>query len=158
MNANSPLTIEVVEPSEDALLQVIGLGKDMWDESPVYRAMPRDIDKMIEFAYTMMADPNSFFQVAKVGDTCHGFMFGSIAPYGFVDQTFAFDRLLYVRPDMRGSTAARQLVAAFEQWATDKGASRIILAVTTGVHPEQTEKFYNKCGYTTVGKLTMKEV
>lgn len=154
-----PHGLRVQEPSDRLLLAAVRLGGDMWSESAVYASLPRSVDKMIEFAYHMRADPMSFFGVAvDDSDTCHGFMIGSLAEYGFSDACFAYDRLLYVAPTMRGSVAARMLITAFETWARGRGAQRVLLGVTTGVHTERTEQLYNKLGYDTVGRLTMKEI
>jgi GNAT superfamily N-acetyltransferase len=155
---NVPQGLRVQEPTDQQLLAAVRLGSAMWDDSAPYASLPRAVDKMIEFAYHMRADPLSFFGVAVDGaDTCHGFVIGSLADYGFADARFAYDRLLYVAPTMRGSVAARMLIGAFETWARDNGAQRVLLGVTTGVHTERTEQFYNKLGYATVGRLTMKE-
>lgn len=159
MHDNVPHRIRVVEPDDGQLLAAVRLGVSMWDESTVYASLPRSVDKMIEFAYHMRADPLSFFEVAvDAADTCHGYMIGSLADYGFSDAMFAYDRLLYVTQNMRGSVAARMLITAFETWARYHGAQRVLLGVTTGVHTERTEQFYNKLGYATVGRLTMKEI
>lgn len=156
---NVPQRMRVQEPDDRLLLAAVRLGVDMWDQSAPYASLPRSVDKMIEFAYHMRADPFSFFGVAvDAADTCHGYMIGSLADYGFSDATFAYDRLLYVAPTMRGSVAARMLITAFETWAREHGAQRVLLGITTGVHTERTEQFYNKLGYATVGRLTMKEI
>lgn len=151
--------IAIRVPDDDQLLAAVRLGEAMWDESPVYRLVSRDTDKMIEFAYIARADDRTFFQVAVNGDqhVC-GFLVGSIAPYGFHDSVFAFDRLVYVEPDMRGTGVVNALIRAFEAWAWDHGAARIVLGTTTGVNTYATEHLYNKLGYETVGKLMMKEL
>lgn len=151
--------LRVQEPDDHQLLSAVRLGIAMWDDSAPYASLPRAVDKMIEFAYHMRADPYSFFQVAvDQHDMCHGFMIGSVADYGFADALFAYDRLLYVTPSKRGSVAARMLITAFETWARGHGAQRVLLGITTGVQTERTEQFYNKLGYATVGRLTMKEI
>ena len=158
MNIQTTPRMRVQVPTDDQLLQAVDLGSAMWDESDVYNGMERSVDKMIEFAYYSRANPSSFFNVAVRGDTCHGFMIGERAPYGFHESEFAFDRLLFVTPNMRGGVAARTLINAFETWCKMHKVSRILLGVTTGVHAAQTERLYNKLGYTTVGAVTMKEV
>lgn len=155
---NGPHTVTCVTPDDQQLLAAVRLGDAMWAESRVYGNMARSVDKMIEFAYYARASDHSFFRVAVHDDRVIGFMIGEVAPYGFHDTSFAYDRLLYVSPDRRGGAAARMLIAAFEQWAQDKGASRILLGITTGTHTDATERFYNKLGYNTVGVLTMKEI
>ena len=155
---NVPQSVTHVTPDDQQLLAAVTLGDAMWAESSVYGGMERDIAKMIEFAYTMRADANSFFEVAVYKGKVIGFLIGSLAAHGFHTDTFAYDRLVYVAPDMRGGMAARILITAFEQWARDKGAARVLLGITTGTRTDATETFYNKMGYRTVGALTMKEI
>lgn len=150
-------SIHVCVPDNDLLVKGAVLGLDMAREAKTYAGMDFDLDTFVEFGYDMRADPFSFVNVAVCGDNVIGFFVGSIAHYGFHDSRFAYDRLLFVSPTVRGSVAARMLIRAFEKWATGMGASRILLGITTGVHTERTEKFYNKLGYDTVGVLTMKE-
>lgn len=151
--------VALVEPSDEQLLAAVRLGIAMWDESPVYRSMTRDVDKMIAFAYYSRADPKTFFNVAVDGlQRVRGFFIGSIASYGYSEDMFAFDRLAYVSPDARGLLIIKALIFAFETWARDNGAMHVRLGTTTGVHAERTERLYNALGYTTVGVLTMKEI
>ena len=158
MNMQSPTSVTCVVPDDEQLLAAVRMGAGMWSESLVYKHMEQDIAKMIEFAYTMRADDSSFFMVALRGTEAVGFLIGSLAAHGFHTDMFAYDRLVYVTPDRRGSTVARTLITAFEQWAKDKGAARVLLGVTTGTHTDATARFYNKLGYDTVGVLTMKEI
>jgi len=159
MKANDPHRMTSVTPDDPQLLAGVRLANDFIAESPTYRHLaPLDIAKVIEFAYTCRANDNEFVNVAVCDGTVIGFFMGSITSYGFDTATFAYDRMLYVTPDRRGGAAARMLIDAFERWATDKGAIRILLGITTGLHTDATEKFYNKLGYNTVGKLTMKEI
>lgn len=158
MNVQRTTRLEVVEPDDKQLLAAVTLGAAMWAESSVYNGMERDVAKMIEFAYNARANAASFFNVAVRDDEVIGFIIGERAPYGFHDTEFAYDRLIYVSRDRRGGVAARTLINAFEKWCKQHNVSRILLGVTTGVHAAQTERLYNKLGYTTVGTVTMKEV
>lgn len=150
--------LKPTSPDNEELLLGVRLSLCMWQESPIYRQMEPDIDKLIEEAYIAREDPNRFVNVVMYDNTCCGFMMGAMAPIAFIDGWYAFERMLYVSPEKRGSVAASLLVGAFEQWARDRDALYILLGTTTGVRPERTERFYNKMGYNTVGVLTMKEL
>ena len=146
-------------PDDRQLLDTVRLGAAMWHESSVYGHMEQDVDLMIEHAYNVRADQeSSFLNVAVLDGETVGFFTGGLSPYGFHRQTFAYDRLFFVTPDKRGGRAARALITAFEVWARQRGAARILLGITTGTRTDATEKFYNKMGYNTVGVLTMKEL
>lgn len=158
MGDKVPHRLSVVEPTDRQLVDAVMLGKAMWEESPTYAHLAGDLDKMVEFAYGCRSDPETYCRVAVRDDTCHGFFVGNVAPYGFHDAMFAYDRLMYVRPDMRGSAAARMLIRDFEHWCKLRGVQDIRLGITTGVHTERTKKFYNALGYRDVGVLTMKGI
>lgn len=154
----TPQSVTCVSPDDEQLLAAVRLGAAMWSESAVYGHMDQSVAKMIEFAYHSRTDGNSFFNVALHRGEAIGFLIGSLAAHGFHDDTFAYDRMVYVTPTRRGGAAARMLVTAFEQWAISKGAARVLLGITTGTRTDATEAFYNKLGYNTVGVLTMKEL
>lgn len=151
-------TVTCAVPDDEQLLAAVRLGADMWSDSPVYSHMEQSVAKMIEFAYHARASEQDFFMVALRRGEVIGFLIGSLAAHGFHSDMFAYDRLVYVMPDRRGGIAARILVNAFERWANDNGAARVLLGITTGTHTQATERFYNKLGYSTVGVLTMKEL
>lgn len=158
MNNYVSQPLHVSEPTDELLIQGVMLGKQMAEESPVYGPLGVDLDRMIEFAYTMRASPQDFCMVAHTGDTCYGFLVASIGQYDFCDATYVFDRMLYVAPDRRGSKCARMLIDALEEWARERNVTRIVMGITTGVHTRTTERLYNKLGYDTFGVLTKKEL
>lgn len=160
MTAATHARVTCVTPEFNSsyMIDALVLADRMWSESPTYNHMPKDMDKMAEFAYNCLADPNTFVKVALYDGKVIGFFVGSVAPHGFLDQVFAFDRLVYVDPKRRGTLAARALIDSFETWARNMKASRILLGVTTGIRTDATVRFYNKLGYNTVGALTMKEI
>ncbi len=158
MKHHGTKAVTVSQPDDAQLLQAVRLAFDFWDESPVYRTMTKDLDRMIKFAYSARTNPSSFVHVALDGDQVCGFIVGEMAPYGFHNSFFAYDRMLYVVPTRRGGAGARRLIAAFEDWCATKNVSRIMLGITTGIKSERIMKLYNALGYTTVGALTMKEM
>lgn len=151
-------TITIAEPNNNQLIDGCLRAIDMWKESKTYNHMKMDLDHVIEFAYNIRAHPDHFLRVALCDDTVIGFFVGSLAYHGFYPGAYAHDRMLYVTPSMRGSIAARMLIDSFEEWAKQHDADYVLLGVTTGIRTERTENFYNKLGYKTVGRLTMKEL
>jgi len=159
IQAARPQSVTVVTPTDKQLLEAVRLGEVFIRETPTYsRLAPLDVAKMIEFAYNCRASDAEFFRVAVRGEQVIGFFIGGVTSYGFDTASFAFDRMLYVSPNKRGTHTARMLIEAFEDWAHDMGASDIVLGITTGLHTNATERFFNKLGYRTVGKVTMKEI
>lgn len=150
--------ITIAEPDNNQLIEGCLRAMDMWKEAKTYNHMKMELDHVVDFAYNMRADPDHFLRVAVLGDKVIGFIAGSLARYGFYPGAYAHDRMLYVTPTARGSVAARMLIRSFEEWAKQHDADYVLMGVTTGIHTERTEKFYNKLGYATVGRLTMKEL
>lgn len=150
--------ITLTTPNDDEVLQCVGLAMNMAAESEQFRDMNMEFGQVRDFMFRMSASPTCFIKVALYDRSVVGMIIGQMAHYEFHNSLYAYDRLLYVDPKSRGSRAAQMLITAFEQWARDNGASRVLLGISTDVHKERTEQFYNKLGYCTVGALTSKEI
>lgn len=92
----------------------------------------------------------SGFVAEKDGEVV-GMVAGLIAAYEYGWALIAYDRLWYVIPDARGSSAAIRLLTAFELWAKAKGAAKIMMGQTTGVDPEGVKNLYRHLGYSHLG-------
>ena len=57
---------------------------------------------------------------------------------------------LVVASGARGMGVGRQLVALFEEWARDRGATRVV--VTSALHRDDAHAFYPAIGYAETGK------
>lgn len=57
---------------------------------------------------------------------------------------------LVVASRARGMGVGRQLVAHFEEWARDRGATRVV--VTSAMHRDDAHAFYPAIGYAETGK------
>ena len=55
---------------------------------------------------------------------------------------------MFVRPENRGSGAAKQLLDELEKWAIEFGCSRAVLE--TGMKNPEAIRFYTKSGYATI--------
>lgn len=93
--------------------------------------------------------------LALLAEDAHGLAVGGIiATLGesdFGPDLIAQDHGVYVHKGYRGSSAGRQLINAYTQWAKDKGAKRICFGVQTGIDPDRTAKFLSRLGYRAVG-------
>lgn len=61
--------------------------------------------------------------------------------------------LFYVEPEHRGSRAALLLVRAFQIWARKTGARKAIIDASCGISEERTGRFYERMGFTYMGRL-----
>ena len=63
---------------------------------------------------------------------------------------------LVVPPDARGRGIGRALVAWVEQWARDRGATRLV--VTTALHRAEAPPFYERLGFDHTGRRYVKQL
>jgi hypothetical protein len=95
-------------------------------------------------------DPEDHDRVAFIsycGDLPSGVMLGYLTYYICSDSYSASDRMFYIFPEFRNGSAIRRLVAAFEQWAKEKGAFAVKLSVLGSRENESLLKLVNRLGY-----------
>ncbi len=133
------------------------------------RATPKDVARFVElglrfyreeggraacpealagFAASHLCDPNRVYFAA--GDPAAACLCGMIAPHYLTGEPTAFKTAWYAIPGARGYGA--HLLRAFEAWAKEKGARRIIVAgrnertlsLLERLHYHPLEKVYSK--------------
>lgn len=135
---------------------MIAAGDLATEEAPFFRGMERDYAEQANALGRMLFIPE-LVCVRVVGDQT-GFLIGSLEPTLWFKARFAVQNLLWVHPEKRGSWRAWRLIAAFEQWAREQGAMKVVMATDSGVAPEKTERLYKKMGYTVTGVQSIKEL
>lgn len=140
------------------LPQVYALAERAYLEAR-YNRHPLRKEKFARLAELAENQPDSVvLLVAENGGKLVGFMCGIVTEHYFADMVYATNLALYVTPEARGSHACLNLLRLFEQEARARGASEIMLGVTSGVQQERTARLYNALGYETVGALTVKYI
>jgi GNAT superfamily N-acetyltransferase len=82
---------------------------------------------------------------------------GAIAYHDLNDgAVVAAEMFWYVHPDYRGN--GLRLVSAFEQWATEQGAERILIAHMRALMPERLKALYSRRGYSEVETFYFKNL
>ena len=115
----------------------------------VQRDLPLNLGKVrANFLRWMAAD---LFLVAMRDGRPVGLLIGFVSPHWFSDALGAWDRLVYVRPEARGSRAAYVLYGAFREWARAKGAADLWPGVSTG--SAAGVALYRRLGLRDVGAL-----
>ena len=134
---------------------LVALGQSMHSESE-YRSLPYIPEK---FAATLAHYiENEIVFIAERDGQVVGGLVGGAAEYHFCHELYGYELAVFVLPEHRGSLAAFAMLRAFEGWCKARGVKRIDLGITTGVHEEQTARFYGKMGYNKCGSLYRKEV
>lgn len=125
----------------------VELGLRFYAEEGGRDACPRQLAR---FAYSHLHDEGRVFLVS--GEPVAGFLCGVLAPHYFTGELTAFKTAWYAMPRARGLGA--HLLRAFEAWAKDKGARRLIVAG----RQERTLKLLGRLGYAPLETVTAKDL
>lgn len=96
--------------------------------------------------------------IAYDGDRAIGFLVGVATQAFHREGIVAEQKLWYVEPTRRGTTAARKLLWEFQRWARLNGATQIYTGVANERYSERTSKLLEKIGYRRVGYTHVMEV
>ncbi len=105
----------------DDIQRFVELGMRFYDEEGGRKASPK---ALAGFALSHVLDPNRVYLAA--GDPIAACLCGMIAPHYLTGEPTAFKTAWYAIPGARGYGA--YLLRAFEAWANDMGARRMIVA------------------------------
>ena len=96
--------------------------------------------------------------VVEAYDGLVGMIAGQIGELICSHQLQASDRVLYVRPEHRGSRAALLLVKAYLEWAESMGVAAVLMGVSSGgAHMEKAGRFLANMGFAPIGGLYRKD-
>jgi len=111
---------------------------------------PADATQAASRLARVATNPQAVALVAARGDTVCGLATVHAHHALNRDEAAVQLTLLVVASDARGTGVGRCLVAAAEDWARQRGATR--LAVTTAVHRTGAHAFYERLGYALTGR------
>lgn len=117
-----------------------------YDESVAYETFYRYLDK---------ADPTIF--VAEAEREIVGFLAAAICGYEAAAGHYTVQRVIFVRPDKRGTRAAVLLMKRLISWSQELGAKEIVGGNDNGFQSERTARFLQHFGFEQAG-LAMKRV
>ena len=84
-----------------------------------------------------------------------GYLMAIIQEHAFATGKVGTLRVLYVRPESRGSSAAFRLMNVFKDFTRALGCVETHVGVTSGYRTDQARRFFEKLGYTYAGPLLM---
>lgn len=76
-----------------------------------------------------------------------GLLAGYVTDFFFCDAIVAQDRLFYVRPEYRGSSAAVKLLMAFRRWAENHQAHELSINMSVGIDMARFNKLMVRMGF-----------
>jgi GNAT superfamily N-acetyltransferase len=110
-------------------------------------------DRVRQLEALVLTSLNHYCFVAENDKGIIGAFVGGVAEFFFSHDKFGFDYLLYIRPEFRGSSAAYRLMLAAMTFCKNAGAKQLRFGVSTGINPEEADRFYKKLGFQQSGIL-----
>lgn len=136
---------------------IISMARDMHQESPRYRTLGFDAEKISALALHLMLTPGAGgVLVAEKGDKIVGMFAFHVGQHFFSNDTFASDVVMYVRPEHRSGFIFPRMVKAFEAWADEYLVAEKLLGVSAEIDSQQTIAVLERMGYARVATGTMK--
>ena len=131
--------------------QVVELGRAMAAESPRWRDVPYDAERLLAFTRTMSVGASSTLAVALEGETVIGFVLAVVADDWFTGRRYVSPLVIYVRPDRRKGRVGRALIEALEAWGLIVGADEIYMGLHTGGNEAGFSALGARLGYVHAG-------
>lgn len=137
----------------DDVPELVELGRAMHAESPRYRALTFDADKLAAtLRGVLMVPEQGFARVVQADDgELIGGLIAVLVPHWASDDLTSCDLALFMAPQARGTLAPARLLNQYAQWARDRGARQIMLGVMTGVSVAQTVALCERLGWRQAG-------
>lgn len=131
---------------------VIALGEQMLAESR-FRGYALNRAKVIATAEQMIANSQQAVVLLAESSTggAVGMLAGYVIDYFFCDALVAQDRVFFVVPEARGSSAAMKLLLAFRRWAEVRKVDELNVNMSVGVEMERFNRMMGKLGFVCCG-------
>jgi GNAT superfamily N-acetyltransferase len=130
---------------------MISIVRDTRD-SPQLQVLVRLLDADLNNRYGIVqAQYDRFNSLASVDGAVIAYINDQAIGCGCFKRSYAETaeiKRMFVRPENRGSGAAKLLLEELEKWAVEAGFSRAILE--TGIKNPEAIRFYTKCGYSRI--------
>lgn len=151
------LVKELLYPQQD--FEIVRLATDFVNDVDLNESI--DVDTTIMSCIRIRNDINrenvNCF-IAYDGDEAIGFLVGVTSQAFHRKGVVAEQKLCYVSPNKRGSTAAMRLVRAFVGWAKLNGATQIFTGTANNRYAEKTSKLFEQLGFRRVGYTHVMEI
>jgi GNAT superfamily N-acetyltransferase len=124
-------------------------------ESPHYSKVRPD-HEYVRTNLTSMIEQPAF--IGYIDVDLRGFMFGIANRTWFDSELNAYELLLYILPDYRGTSLAPRLIKQFEIAARALGCIHVRAGTSTQLNTERTLRLYERLGYTREANTVSKRI
>lgn len=137
---------------------ILAMARDMHAESPRYRGLDFDEEKLFNLAQHLMHTPKAGgVLVAEVEGAVVGMFAFHVDQYFFGHDAFASDVVMYIAPKHRCGSLFPRMVAAFEKWADEFGVKEKLLGVSAGIDTGRAVAVLERLGYVQCATGLMKK-
>lgn len=139
--------MSMIRPATTAdIPRLVELGCAMHAESPAFRGMRFDADKLAGVIAAAIGSPAGFVRVIERDSRVVGGMVAMAAPHYFSPDLVACDLALFIAPEHRGGMAAARLLSAYRDWGRDLGVAKVQLGVMAGIEAWMVEALCERLG------------
>lgn len=112
---------------------------------------PEDVTKLVDFIMTH----DNF---VCLGEPNKGALLGCLTPMFWQPSVIVAKELgWWVEPEHRGVYSIR-LIKQFEEWARDRGATKVLMGYLNAINAEKMDKMYKKLKYNSFEVIVEKEL
>ncbi|QTO42184.1 GNAT family N-acetyltransferase [Burkholderia latens] len=115
-------------------------------ESPRYRRYRFSAPKLTALFERLIGSDDGFLMMAERNGRPVGVMAATVMEHWMSEDRIACDFGLFIEPAQRGGMLAALFVRTYRRWARERGVIDTFLGISTGVHVEQTARFYKTLG------------
>ena len=137
--------------------QLVELGKRVHAESPRYSRLSYSEARVADALEGLITNVDGLALVHEHEGRIAGYVLAFIQPEWFSDTLTANELVLYVVPELRGTTIGPALIGGLVAWAAQRGVPYVQAGVASGILTEQTAKLYEHVGFSRCGILLERE-
>jgi len=132
--------------TEADIPRMVELGQEMHAESPEFRAMQYDVERVAAAIRHAIYSPLGFAKVIERDGLMVGGMVAMAAQHYFSTDYVTCDLALFIAKEHRGGMAAARLIAEYRDWGRALGAAKVQLGVMTGIDAWLVEALCERLG------------
>lgn len=144
--------MDYIAGTADHVPDIYALGKEMHEESE-FRDIHWNPEKVNTWLHNNVKNPKRFVMCAYDGDKLAGIFIGGLSEFYFGNDLLASDLLWYVGKEYRGSRTGLRLLKMFQSWASDLGANKVQVGISSGLSMDRTGALLERMGFSQIGGL-----
>ena len=136
-------------------VKLIELGYQFHQESQ-FRDTDYDNEKVFTILRATQLYPDKFF--VAFDTNFNGVILLQMSTQFFSKVKWAGDQAFYVKPELRGSSLAHELLEVGAEWAKKNGATELVILHNAGIGLESAKHYYRKEGFELSGMIFNKRL